>query len=152
MRGEVVLVDTSIFMNTLDVPGWNQHRTEILKEIEFLEDREVNLLLPFGVVFEAGTHISRLRDGRLRRTYAEIFGAQVVAALEGRAPWEPMAFPERELVGAWLAEFPDHCMRELSFCDFSIVKEWQSACSKYRLFRVRIWARDGHLAGYDREV
>lgn len=69
----VVIVDTSVLLNLLDVPGRNQGRDAALRRFEELLDAEVNLLLPVAAIFEAGNHIARLPDGRQRRGHAQRF-------------------------------------------------------------------------------
>lgn len=62
----VILVDTSVLLNILNVPGLNQDHEAIMDEFEELVESGVNLLLPVGAVFETGNHIARLADGRQR--------------------------------------------------------------------------------------
>ena len=95
---EIVIVDTSVLINVLDVPGFNQHRAEVFERFEYLVDAGASFLLPMAAIFETGDHIADLRDGRQRRRYADIFRNRMREALEGEAPWVPIRFPEsREL-------------------------------------------------------
>lgn len=146
----VFIVDTSVLLNVLDVPGFNQNRQAVLDEFRSEIEFETSFLLPFCAVIESGNHISRLNDGRLRRRFSEGLRDQVVAAIEGRAPWQPFAFPEREDLLNWLSNFPDECMRDLSLADVSIKHAWEISCSRFAARRVRVWALDDHLAGLDR--
>lgn len=146
----VVIVDTSVLLNLLDVPGRNQGRDAVLGRFEELLDAEVNLLLPIAAIFEAGNHIARLSDGRQRRSHAQRFSNRVREALNGRAPWIVTPLPNlRELVD-WLNDFPESAMQGVNMGDLSIVKTWESACAKHPQCRIRIWSLDRHLVGYDR--
>lgn len=147
----IVIVDTSVFLNLLDVPAFNQRRETILQQFKQFMDRNANLLLPMAAVFEAGNHIAQLADGNQRRRFAEIFANQVTMALNGEAPWQPIQMPDTSRLRDWLAEFPDFAMRGAGTGDLSIVKQWQEACDRHPRMRVMIWALDGHLDGYDRD-
>jgi len=146
----VVLIDTSIFLNVLDVPGFNQAAREVHQDLRTLFENNDSMLLPIAAIVEAGNHIAQLSNGRERRRYADSFVKQVQLALNGEAPWTPTRVPDLELLATWLTEFPDHAMREVSLGDLTIIKEWESACERHPRMRVRIWSLDEHLRGYDR--
>ena len=146
----IVLMDTSVFCNVLDVPGCNKHRDEVIAELEsFIRNRDT-LLLPMAVVVETGNHIAHVNDGRLRRQAASRFCTQVGAAIDGTAPWTAMRFWEPEALRTWLGEFPDQAMREVGMGDLSIIKDWENMCELHRGQRVCIWSLDDDLKGYDR--
>lgn len=52
---EIVVIDTSVFLNVLDVPGFNQDRDSVLRELERLINRNATLLLPMAAVVETVT-------------------------------------------------------------------------------------------------
>ena len=56
----IILVDTSVLMNVLNVPGFNQQRAAVLAELEDLLNANDHLFIPMASVFEAGNHIARL--------------------------------------------------------------------------------------------
>ena len=96
----IVIVDTSVFLNVLDVPGFNQDREAALSLFNDYIEAGANLLLPIAAIFEAGNHIAQLADGQQRRRYAEAFKDRVREALAGQAPWTPIRLPDdRELAG-----------------------------------------------------
>jgi hypothetical protein len=149
----IVIIDTTVFLNALDVPGFNQHRESVLTELETLIGQlSANLLLPLATIIETGNHIAHLADGRLRRGSALNFARQVKLAIIGSAPWSPT----RPITGAdlneWLDRFPDMAMQGVGLADLGIVSEWELACELHPLRRVRIWSLDDHLKGYDRAV
>lgn len=146
----VVIVDTSILLNLLDVPGRDQDRDTVFMRFEELLNAGANLLLPVAAIFEAGNHVARLPDGRQRRRQAENFGDHVRQALEGRAPWTLTPLPGTSELTGWLDDFPQSAMRGIGMGDLSIVKAWESACARHPLHRVSIWSLDRHLTGYDR--
>lgn len=146
----VVIVDTSVLLNVLDVPSFNQDRGKVLADFAALVDAGASLLLPLAAILETGDHIADLRDGRQRRRYAEVFRYRIREALNGEAPWVPIRFPDERQLAEWLDDFPDHAMRGPDLSDLSIIKAWETECTRHRGRRVRIWALDSHLRSYDR--
>ena len=64
--GEIVIVDTSILLNVLDVPGFNQDRETVFETFEQYIEAEATLLIPLGAVLETGNHIAQLSNGNQR--------------------------------------------------------------------------------------
>lgn len=146
----IVIVDTSVLLNVLDVPGFNQRRATVLDRFEELVNAAANLLLPMGAVFETGNHVAQLADGRKRRRYAEVYRDRVREALAGRAPWTLVPGPDTDQLADLLGSFPESAMQGVGMVDLSIVKVWERACARHPRRRVSIWSLDHHLAGYDR--
>ena len=146
----VVIVDTSVLLNVLDVPGFNQDRNAVLHRLGELVDAGANFLLPLGTVLETGNHIADIRDGQRRRRHATVFADQVRKALKGEAPWALAPLPDADELVRWLDNFPDEAMRDLGMVDLSIVKEWERARRRHPHRRVLIWTLDQHLTSYDR--
>ena len=148
---DIVIVDTSVLLNVLDVPEFNQHQAAVFAQFKELLNSNASFLLPMAAIFETGNHIARLSDGGLRRRYAEIFRDRIREALEGTAPWVPIRFPDSQQLAGWLDDFPDCAMRGPGMSDLSIIKAWEIECSRHPSRRIRIWSLDQHLQGYDRE-
>lgn len=146
----VIIVDTSVFLNVLNVPGFNQARNKVFDEFEGYINQNANLLLPLAALFEAGNHVSQLADGGNRRRWAGQFVGEVRKALAGDAPWQPVPMPTSEGLSDWIDQFPNAAMQGMSIADLSIKKEWDAACARHPYLRVKIWSLDEHLAGYDR--
>ena len=145
----IVIVDTSVLLNVLDVPGFNQHRATVLGRFGELVEAAANLLLPMGAVFETGNHIAQLPDGQRRRRYAEVFRDRAREALEGRAPWTLVPGPDATQLAGLLDSFPDYAMRGAGMVDLVIIKVWERACAHHPRRQVSIWSLDYHLAGYE---
>lgn len=157
---DIVLLDTSVYLNVLNVPTCNQEREAILQEFQTSIARGDYFLLPLAVVWETGNHIADLGDGRTRRNYAQHLVGDVKKAFDGEVPYRATHFPEREEFLGWLDAFPDITMRNksawklregASLADLSIIKEWERNCVLHPMSRVRIWSLDSDLAGYDRQ-
>lgn len=157
---DIVLLDTSVYLNVLDVPGFNQDCAAVLNEFERSIRAGDHFLLPLASVWETGNHIADLTDGQTRRRFGEKLVADVTKAFQGQAPYRATHFPDRGEFLQWLGDFPDMVMRSktvkklregISLADLSIVKEWERNCSLHPMTRVRIWSLDADLAGYDRQ-
>ena len=149
--GVIVIVDTSILLNILDVPSFNQDREVVLGQFEQYIDQDATLLVPLGVVLEAGNHVAQLDDGNKRWRHAKKFQDQMGKALAGEAPWNLVPLPDHEQLNSWLNEFPDSASRKAGLVDLSIIKAWEAARRRHSLSHVRIWSLDDHLKGYDHE-
>lgn len=148
----IVIVDTSVLLNILDVPGRNESRAEVLAELEKLIEARDHLFIPMAAIVEVGNHIAQLGNGAARRAAAERFIAEVRKALADEAPWKPINFPSNQEVLSWLDAFPEAAMQGLGMGDLSIKKEWEDLCAKFLMSRVRVWTLDDDLAGLDRAV
>ena len=67
---EIVLIDTSIYLNVLDVPDRNQERATVLDIFKQRVKNGDHFLLPMVSILETGNHIAHLKDGTLSRKFA----------------------------------------------------------------------------------
>lgn len=148
----IVLLDTSVYLNVLDVPGFNQDRDAVLGEFQAAIEAGDHFLLPLASVWETGNHISHLSNGQSRRKYGQKLLDDVTKAFNGYAPYWATHFPDRDEFLRWLGDFPDAVMDSKGLADLSILKEWERTCALNPMSRVRIWSLDADLAGYDRRV
>lgn len=157
----IVLLDTSVYLNVLDVPGVNQDRDSVLDEFSACIARGDYFLLPLAAVWETGNHIADLGSGQERRHFAQRLVVDVERAFNGQVPYRATHFPERGEFLVWLGGFPDMAMRNksahklregVSLADLSIIKEWERNCALHPMSRVRVWSLDSDLAGYDRQL
>jgi len=154
----IVLLDTSIYLNVLNVPGYNQDRSDVLAEFERLIKQGSHFLLPMATIWETGDHIADVPGGRVRRDFATTLVNDVQKAINGKSPYRPTHFPDQDQFLAWLVEFPDAVMRQkspkkhregVSLSDLSIIKEWEQARVHHSMSRVFVWSLDADLRGYD---
>lgn len=146
----VCLIDTSIFVEILNVPMKAQRHIETLRQLEQRIQGGESLFLPMATILETGNHIGQNGDGGTRRSCAERFIQQVDAALAGRSPFKAISFLQEDEMRAWLKEFPQHAMCGSGLGDLSIIHDWQRLCSLNMARRVYIWSTDNHLNAYDR--
>lgn len=146
----IVIVDTSVLLNIIDVPGKNQHKAAVLDRLAALIEGNDHLFIPMAAIVEVGNHIAQVANGAQRRAAAERFIREVRSALADEAPWKPVNFPSNDEVLNWLDAFPDSAMRGVGMGDLSIQKEWESCCRRYAMSRVWVWALDNDLASLDR--
>jgi hypothetical protein len=155
----IVLLDTVVYLNVLDIMGWNQDRVAVLDQFKSRMENGDYFLLPMATIWGTGNHIADLHDGGLRRKFAQKFVEDVEKAISGGVPYKATYFPEREIFRNWIKGFPEYAMRNkstgktgegISLADFSIIKEWEQTCATNNMSRVLIWSLDCDLAGYDR--
>lgn len=145
----IVLVDTSIFCEILEVPKMCSRVEPTRVELRQRIQRGEVLLLPLVCIIETGNHIAQNGDGRQRRQTAERFVDQVAKALEGISPFTPTSPLVLDALKTWLGEFPNCAMRGVGLADLSIIKEWERQCELNPARRVLVWSLDEHLSGYD---
>lgn len=146
----ICLVDTSILLEILDVPGKaGRHATTIDELGEKIVAKE-SLLLPIATIFETGRHIAQCADGSRRRKVATKFVKFIEDALDGVMPFSPVEIPAHHDIRKWLTVFPDEACRELSLADVSIIHDWERQCALNKRCRVYIWSLDKHLQSRDR--
>ena len=153
----ICLLDTSIFLNILNVPGKNQDKDQVVKEYTEYVDLGVTFILPMASILETGNHIAQNGDGGTRRNTAIRFAKAVRGAFEGEAPWTPSEFPNSAEILNWLDTFPDLAGQNksatkttegTSFGDLSIIQEYDKSCKKFPMSEVFIWALDSDLKNY----
>lgn len=84
----VELVDTSILVEILNVPGKNGHHERVLGELDQKRtDSSISLMLPTATVIETGNHIHHVPDGHARRQCAKGFADVLALTVVGDAPW-----------------------------------------------------------------
>jgi hypothetical protein len=150
----VHFIDTSVLCNLIPVPGRDNDRSEVLRELQgFVAARDV-LVLPVTAVIETGNFIAQVEDGQLRRRAATLLDAQLRLASQGQAPyifhdfaWSP-AFVGDFLDGAGTGQtLVQHAMAGLGAGDLLILAEMDAYRRRARL-PVRLWTRDSQLAAY----
>ncbi|MBE9227414.1 hypothetical protein IQ264_18460 [Phormidium sp. LEGE 05292] len=152
----ICLIDTSIFLEILNVPNYNQHRESVLEDFQTYSQCGCTFLLPMANILETGNLIAQNGDGTMRRKTALRFVAEVKAAFRGEAPWRPTTFPDTQEILKWIDKFPDLAGRNkapdkqegTSFGDLSIIQEFQNACNLFSMSEVFIWSLDRDLANH----
>jgi ABC-type cobalamin/Fe3+-siderophores transport system ATPase subunit len=84
MSATIVIIDTSVFVEILAVPGKSQAIEETRAELEEWIEADAALLLPMAVIIETGNHIAQVSNGAKRRRAAEGFVERVQEALDAR--------------------------------------------------------------------
>lgn len=147
----ICLIDTSIFVEILDVPGKANQQDEILSELGKKIEINEKLFLPMATIFETGNHIAQIkieRNGSTRRKRAQRFVSQVQKAIKGESPFQPIDFLDADKMEGWLHHFPDSAMKGMSLGDLSIIKDFEKICDQHKGWKVYIWSLDDHMNGY----
>lgn len=156
----VCIIDTSVFLNLLNVPGKNQDKDAIKQTFTEYVQLGATFILPMATIIETGNHIAQNGDGGTRRRTAQRFCTSVKGAFNGDAPYQPSDFPNAMEILAWIDNFADHAGRNktldkpnegTSFGDLSIIKEFEKSCSMFPMSEVFIWSLDSDLAAYHQQ-
>ncbi|MBO3458770.1 hypothetical protein G7B40_016455 [Aetokthonos hydrillicola Thurmond2011] len=152
----ICLIDTSIFLEILNVPNYNQHRASVLEDFQIYAQSGCTFLLPMATILETGNHIAQNGNGSVRRKTALRFVKEVKEAFAGVAPWRPTTFPNTVEILEWIDKFPDlagrnkatHKLEGTSFGDLSIIQEFHKSCNLFQMSEVFIWSLDTDLQNY----
>lgn len=153
----ICLIDTSVFVNLLNVPGLNQQAERVGADFVEYVDNGCTFILPMATILETGNHITQNGDGRLRRQTAQRFCAAVQAAFADTPPYRLSEFPSNREVFQWLAEFPDKAGQNksgsrtgegTSFGDLTIIKEYEKCLARFPMSELFIWSLDSDLEAY----
>jgi hypothetical protein len=152
----ICLIDTSIFLEILNVPNYNQRRASVLEDYQTYFQSGCTFLLPMATILETGNHIAQNGDGTMRRKTAKRFVEEVKKAFTGEAPWKPTTFPNTAEILEWIDDFPDLAGRNkapnkpegTSFGDLSIIEEFNKSCKRFPMSEVFIWSLDSDLQTY----
>lgn len=152
----ICLIDTSIFLNFLNVPNCNQDRQIVFKDFETYAQSGCTFLLPMATILETGNHIAKNGDGTIRRKTAILFVKVVKEALKGESPWQPTKFPDTNQILDWIDKFPDLAGKNktpdkqegTSFGDISIIEEFNKLCKRFPSREIFIWSLDRDLQNY----
>ncbi|MFD7897898.1 hypothetical protein [Streptomyces sp. NPDC059743] len=148
----VDFLDTSVFVEILDIPFRNDHRAEILAEMDARLKEGVRFVLPTATVVETGNHVFQIADGSARRRCAGTFMGLLRRTAVGEAPW---VLHERTWDGSFLVSLCDgvstgmdlaeHAVRrQLGTGDLSIVVERDLYASRAQA-EVRIWTLEATM-------
>lgn len=155
----VCLVDTSVFVEWLQVPGKTDptRRRAIVERLRRVLQTNSGwtLLVPVTVIIETGNHIGQCSpNGQVRRATAERCCTQVSSALRGEAPWAPTRPVSIDELQRALDAFVEHVTPSVAgkgsgLGDLTIILEWERQRTLNPNSRVLIWSLDAQLAGYD---
>lgn len=153
----IYLIDTSVFLNILDVPSRNQDKAKVINDFKEYIELGCTFILPMATILETGNHIAQNGDGNTRRKTAYRFCTAVKDAFEGLAPYTPSEFPNSVEILTWLDQFPDCAGKNkspektnegTSFGDLSIIKEFEKSKAKFAMSEIIIWSLDSDLCQY----
>lgn len=153
----VCLIDTSVFLNLLSVPGRNQDAVPVRAEFVEYAGNDCTFILPMATILETGNHIAQNGDGGIRRQTAQRFCAAVKDAFTDQPPYRLSEFPNTEEILGWLDEFPGKAGQNksptrtgegTSFGDLSIIKEYEKCLARFPMSEVFIWSLDSDLAAF----
>ena len=147
------ILDTSWLLELYRVPGdFKESRTDQVwtETAEFIEAK-CELFVTVPVLFEVASHITRVRDGRRRRTLGERLRDDIASSIDRDSPWtittvgREILFRSQDIIQ--LAErFLESSGPNYSFADISIIDLAAELRQPGRT--VKILAFDEQLAAY----
>ncbi|OAH49199.1 hypothetical protein AYL44_13455 [Microbacterium oleivorans] len=150
----MTFIDTSILCNLVPVPGFDQHRDEVVREMGERLNSGERFILPITAVVETGNHIAQLKSGHDRLTAAQKFDAVLRTVCAGQAPWIlhdvawDKAFLEQLLNGADTStSYVEHAQARLGAGDLCILTERQAYSNRSRI-RAGVWTLDEALSAH----
>ncbi|MCE2746804.1 MAG: hypothetical protein LW710_12985 [Burkholderiales bacterium] len=156
----ICIIDTSVFLNLLNVPGKNQDKDTVTASFTAYAELGVTFILPMATIIETGNHIAQNGDGGTRRKTAQRFCKAVKGAFSGDAPYQPSEFPNSAEVLTWIDNFPDKAGANkspqktgegTSFGDLSIIEEFNKCVSRFSTREVFVWSLDSDLSSYHQQ-
>lgn len=156
----ICLIDTSIFLNLLNVPNCNQEHASVIQDFQTYINADCTFLLPMATILETGNHIAQNGDGTMRRKTAIRFVKEVKEAFTGVAPWRPTTFLNTAEILEWIDQFPDLAGKNkapnkqegTSFGDISIIQEFHKSCNRFPMSEVFIWSLDYDFQNYHQKA
>ena len=147
---EIVIVDTTVFLNFLNVPGHNDRKNDIDEKFRALLSAKARFVLPLAVVFQTGDHIADLPKGDRRWHWPIALRDQVRKALAKEAPWALAPLPNSDRIEEWLGAFPEFSRNGKGYgmSLLSIVRIWEVERKIHPGRRVRIWSLNSRLDAY----
>ena len=156
----ICIIDTSVFLNLLNVPGKNQDKDTVTASFTEYAELGATFILPMATIIETGNHIAQNGDGGTRRKTAQRFCKVVKGAFSGDAPYQPSEFPNSAEVLTWIDKFPDQAGANkspqktgegTSFGDLSIIEEFNKCVSRFSTREVFVWSLDSDLSSYHQQ-
>jgi len=148
MSGAICLVDTSVLLEILEVPGKCGNWQSILSDLEMKIKANEVLFLPMATIIETGNHVAQNGDGNQRRKCAANFVQFVQQALDGNSPFRPIKFIDNEQLREIISVFTDYAMKGISLGDACIIDDYKRLCERHKHKTIYVWAVDEHLSAY----
>jgi hypothetical protein len=158
MQRLVQFIDTSVFVEILDVPGKASQHGKMVRELRQRASKGIKLVLPTAAVIEAGNHVCQVQNGHHRRECATRFDRMLRLSAAGETPW---VLHEATWDAALLSALCDgagtgttlveHSVRQtLGVGDLSVLAERDRYLSRVArsVVKVEVWTTDQQLAGW----
>ena len=151
---QVFFIDTSVFCNILPVPGRDQDREEVMKELK-TRMAMGTLILPVTTIIETGNFIAQLPTGGARRAAALRFVDVLRLVCGGKAPWTLHQFGwdgailEDLISGCGTgSNLVEHAEAKVGSGDLTILAEMRSYARRTQSADVRVWSLDTALSAH----
>ncbi len=148
---KIHFIDTSVFVELLNVPGRNGHHEDIKSEYELLVKNGDMFVLPVAVLVETGNHIAHIGNGNDRHRIAQLFSTIVQKAVDMEDNWSVIPEISTAILKNILRQFPAQACAQTGFGDASIIEQFEDYWNNRQpIGEMRIWSEDQHLQSYSR--
>ena len=149
----IYLIDTSVFLEILNVPGRASQPKQVQAEFVRRYETGSRFVLPVTTLIEAGNFIAQC-DGD-RRGAAQRYEAAIRSAQSSTPPWavRDVAWDQEFLTalldgGATRMRLVDHLSARVGTGDIAILVELQQFRASIAITDVRLWTLDAQLDSY----
>lgn len=154
------VIDSSYLLELYAVPGKSTPEAiaEIRKRLLSAAESGSPLFVTVPSVYELAKHISRIRNGNVRRRKAIHMRDAVLSSLDSGSPWTVIPSKRLDALGQLVSSFVDNHIHEgIDLTDSTLIDEAQRLRQeRYRgaEWRVHIWTKDRNLKAKepDREL
>ena len=144
----VRLIDTSILLNLLGVPGRCQDAETVKIEFDAAIREKDTLILPFATIIETGNKIAQIR-GERKHHIAEKFTEYLKRTALDEAPWSCASFDiSNEDLFFYSEHFLDYADKSVGMGDLSIIHHYEKCKELLPVGNIMIWSTDQHLSAY----
>lgn len=154
MKSKLVIVDTSILVVWLQVPGFEEagegrlSKAQVDEKLQNYKSEGAKLVLTIACIIETGNHIAQVKNGDIRRLKVNQFADFLINVVEKKDGWM-MFYSEKDMWSeneiAKLAEmWRESGVYKLSLGDASIIKV---ANRLKAIYDVEVFTGDSQLRG-----
>ena len=148
----ICIIDTTIMLNLLEVPGCCAQKDDVLKEFKTILTAKETLVLPLATIIETGNQIAKISGSKRYETAAK-FTELLKKTADGQAPW---SFAKSEVkvddLRYYADNYLDFAKQSVGLGDLSIIRTYEKCKTLIVGGTVWIWSKDKHLAAYREDV
>lgn len=157
MEQDTIIIDTSVLMVLLKVPGFFEDKDHEGTKAQFLDYtkniQKINMIMPITTLIESGNHIAYINNHK-KQNYVEKFSKILSDIYEDRAPWQYYGHSiSKEMFYDISKTYKDYALRKVGMGDLCIIKVFEEIRNSVPMNgTLKIWALDDDLQGYEEAI